>query len=87
MRGEMITGDPECHKLNFDFLEVERNDLEAVETLEDLKRILKEEAEPSRLKKKSSKYRGVMGQPCGKTWDATISVRHPSCDTRIHTRT
>jgi ribosomal protein L11 methylase PrmA len=81
--GEVIAGDPECRKVNFNITQAERKYFQAIETIEDLKRVLKEEAEHNRPSKKTSKYRGVWRDTANKKWHAAIMVSiHPVHTTR-----
>ena len=84
--GEVIIGDPDCRKVNFDVTRAERKDIQAIETIEDLKRVLKEEAEHNRPSKKTSKYTGVCWDKHHEKWHAAIRVRiHPVHTTHAHT--
>jgi len=81
----VIVGDPECRKVNFDVTRAERKYIQAIETMEDLKRILKEEVEHNRPNKKTSKYRGVCWYTKNEKWLAQTRVRiHPVHTTHVH---
>ena len=86
--GEVVAGDRDCRKVNFDVTQDERMFLETIETIEDLKRMLKEETRRSKPNRKSSEYRGVNWYAPGKKWVAAIWVRiYPCTYIHIHTHT